>query len=127
MSYFSPVYFVCFLPIVALLYSVFPKKAKPYVLLVSSYAFFWSLSGKLLAYLLLSTASIHHFGLWLDKIQTEKKAAVKLLPRPERKPLKKKFDNKQNLVVAFAVFLHIGLLLVLKYTPFFTSNINTLL
>lgn len=127
MSYFSPVYFVCFLPIVALLYSLVPKKAKPYVLLVSSYAFFWSLSGKLLGYLLLSTASIHHFGLWLDKIQTEKKAAVKLLPREERKPLKKKFDNKQNLVVAFAVLLHIGLLLVLKYTPFFTANINTLL
>lgn len=127
MSYFSPVYFIFFLPIVALLYSIVPKKAKPFILLGSSYVFFWSLSGKLLAYLLLSTASIHHFGLWLDKIQTEKKAAVKLLPREERKPLKKKFDNKQNLVVAFAVLLHIGLLFVLKYTPFFTSNINTLL
>lgn len=127
MSYFSPIYFVLFLPVVALIYSVVPKKAKPYILLGSSYVFFWMLSGKLLAYLLFSTASIHHFGLWLDKIQTEKKAAVKLLPREERKPLKKKFDTKQNLVVAFAVLVHIGLLAVLKYTPFFATNVNTLL
>lgn len=126
-SYFTLLYFVCFLPIVAIVYSLVPKKVRPYILLGSSYAFFWMLSGKLLVYLLLSTASIHHFGLWLDKIQTEKKAAVKLLPRPERKPLKKKFDNRQNAVLALAVFLHIGLLLVLKYTPFFTTNVNNLL
>lgn len=127
MSYFSPVYFILFLPVVAALYSIIPKKAKPYVLLTASYIFFWLFSGKLLVYLLFSTVSIHHFGLWLDKIQSEKKAAVKLLPRAERKPLKKKFDNRQNLVVALAVLVHIGLLAVLKYSPFVTSNLNSLL
>lgn len=127
MSYFNPVYFILFLPVVAALYSIIPKKAKPYVLLTASYIFFWLFSGKLLVYLLFSTASIHHFGLWLDKIQSEKKAAVKLLPRAERKPLKKKFDNRQNLVVALAVLVHIGLLAVLKYSPFVTSNLNSLL
>ncbi len=127
MSYFSPIYFAFFLPIVALLYSVVPKKAKPYVLLGSSYTFFWMLSGKLLAYLLFSTVSIHHFGLWLDKIQTEKKAAVKLLPREERKPLKMKYDKRQNGILALAVIVHIGLLLVLKYSPFFAVNVNNLL
>lgn len=127
MSYFSPVYFAFFLPIVALLYSIVPKKAKPFVLLGSSYTFFWMLSGKLLAYLLFSTVSIHHFGLWLDKIQTEKKAAVKLLPREERKPLKLKYDKRQNAVLALAVIIHIGLILLLKYSPFFVLNINSIL
>lgn len=127
MSYFSPIYFAFLLPIVAILYAAVPKKVKPYVLLTASYVFFWMISGKLLGYLLLSTLSIHHFGLWLERIQNEKKTAVKLLPREERKPLKKKFDKKQNLVLAFAVLLHIGLLVTLKYTSFFATNINTLL
>lgn len=127
MSYFSPIYFALFLPIVALLYSVVPKKAKPYILLVASYTFFCMLSGKLLIYLLFSTLSIHHFGLWLDKIQTEKSTAVKLVSKEERKPLKKKYDNRQNGVLALAVIIHIGILLVLKYSPFFAVNINSLL
>lgn len=127
MSYFSPIYFAFLLPLVAIVYQVMPKRLRPMVLLGASYVFFWLISGKLLGYLLISTMSIHHFGLWLERLQQEKKAAVKLLPRAERKPVKKKFDDRQNLVVAFAVLLHIGLILVLKYTSFFATNVNSLL
>ena len=126
MNYFDTNYFVLFLPIVALLYSIFPSKVRPYVLLSSSYIFFWSVSDKLIVYLLFSTVSIHHFGLWLGRLQQERKLALKGLSREEKKPVKQANDRQQNLVLALAVVVHIGLLLVLKYTPFFTHNLNTL-
>ena len=127
MTYFGPEYFALFLPIVALLYSIMPKKVRPFVLLLASYQFFWLISGKLIAYLLFSTVSIHHFGLWLDKLQREKKLAVKGLEKEEKKSVKAAFDRQQNLVLAFAVIIHIGLLAVLKYTPFAVSNLNLIL
>lgn len=126
MTYFGPEYFLLFLPIVALLYSIVPSKIRPYVLLLASYFFFWSISDKLIIYLLFSTVSIHHFGLWLDKLQQERKLALKGLSREEKKPVKLANDRQQNSVLALAVIVHIGLLLVLKYTAFFTHNLNTL-
>lgn len=127
MTYFGPEFFALFLPLTAFFYVIMPTKVRPYVLLISSYIFFYSVSEKLIVYLLISTLSIHHFGLWLDKLQAERKLALKGLTREEKKPVKLANDRKQNLVLAFAVILHIGLLVVLKYTPFFTQNLNSIL
>lgn len=127
MTYFGPEYYLLFLPIAILLYSLVPKKAKPYMLLFANNVFFFLISGKLIAYLLFSTVSIHHFGLWLDNIQKERKLLLKGLSKEEKKPVKEANDKKQNLVLALAVVIHIGILIVLKYTPFFTFNLNTLL
>ncbi len=126
MTYFDPDFFALFLPAVVLLYAVMPSKVRPHVLLISSYVFFWLTSEKLIVYLLLSTVSIHHFGLWLDKLQQQRKAALKGLTKEEKQPIKAKNNKQQNVVLALAVVLHIGLLLVLKYTPFFTHNLNYL-
>lgn len=127
MTYFGLEYLMVFLPLVMLVYAIMPKKVRPYVLLTANYIFFWSISGKLIVYLLFSTLSIHHFGLWLDKLQQDRKLSLKGLSREEKKPIKKANDIRQNLVLAFAVVLHIGLIAVLKYTPFFTHNINAVL
>lgn len=127
MTYFGPDFFALFLPLVALIYAIMPSKVRPYVLLVSSYIFFCSISEKLIIYLLISTVTIHYFGLWLDKLQTERKLALKGLTREEKKPIKLANDKQQNCVLALAVVLHIGLLVVLKYTPFFTQNLNAIL
>ena len=51
-SYFSLAFLVGFLPISIVTYFFVPQKAKKYVLLVFSMAFFWLISGKLIAYLL---------------------------------------------------------------------------
>lgn len=127
MTYFGPEYFALFLPLVVAVYAIMPKKVRPYVLLLASYAFFWIISEKLIAYLLFSTVSIHHFGLWLDKLQQERKLAIKGLEREEKKKVKAANDKQQNLVLALAVIVHIGLLAVLKYTPFVLGNVNTVL
>ena len=126
-SYFANAFLYFFLPASILGFFIMPKKAKKYFLLAASLIYFWLVSGKLIVYLLLSILSVHYFGLWLDRIRTKQSQAVKEAEKEERKQIKKSFQKKSRLVLGFAAFLHIGLLLVLKYSPFFTQNINSLL
>ena len=126
-SLFSLLYLLLFLPVCVIIFAAVPKRFKKYFLLLASYGFFWLISGELVIYLVLTTFSVHYFGLWLDRIQTQMKAHLGELPKEERKAAKQSFVNRQRGVVTLAVVLHIGLLLVLKYSPFFTTNVNTLL
>lgn len=129
-SYFSLAFLVGFLPISIVTYFFVPQKAKKYVLLVFSMAFFWLISGKLIAYLLLTVISVHWFGLWLERLKNESSTAAKTIPKEEkeeRKKIKSKYRTKMRAVLCFAVLLHIGVLVMLKYSPFFVTNINSLL
>lgn len=125
-SYFSFMFLAGFLPLTLIVFSVFPKKGKKYVLLAASWLFFWFISGELIVYLLLSILSVHYFGIWLDRLAVQRDAEVKASEREFRKAIKKSYKNKQRWVIALAALLHIGTLLVLKYSPFFTTNINSL-
>ncbi len=126
-SYFSNAYLYFFLPACIAVYCLMPKKAKKYFILAASLVFFWLISGKLVLFLLFTILSIHHFALWLDRINTQKAAALKETERENRKEVKKLFQKKSRLVLFFAVIIHIGALLMIKYSPFFTININSLL
>lgn len=126
-SFSAAAYFVIFLPVTLILYSVFPKNAKKYFLLAASIIFYWLISGNLVIYLFLSILSVHYFGLWLDRINVQKTDAVKSAEKSERKELKKKYTAKSRMVLLLAAVLHIGVLLVLKYSPFFTENINAII
>ena len=125
-SYFSFEYMVLFLPVVMAVYMVPFQKFRRLVLLLSSYAFFWAVSGKLIVYLLFSTLSIHHMGLWLADIQGACSKTLGISPKEEHKAVKHRYLNQQKMVLVIAVGLHIGVLLVMKYSPFFATNINTL-
>lgn len=127
MNYFTPIYFLVLLPLTVFLYSILPQRHRWKVLLLASYAFFWLISRKLIVYLLFSTLSIHHIGLWLENIKLDRTAAVQQAERSERKAIKAKYAAMQRGVVAFGVALHIGLLLLLKYSAFFSTNFNALL
>ena len=125
-SFSSMSYLVIFLPVCLVLYALMPARAKKYFLLVASFAFYWLVSGTLIIYLILSIFSVHYFGLWLDRINAEKKAALAGCEREQKKEIKAKFQRKGRLALFLAAFAHIGTLLVLKYSPFFTFNINSL-
>lgn len=125
-SYFSFKYMAVFLPAVIGLYLIPSRRFRRLVLLLSGYCFFWAVSGKLLVYLLLSTLSIHHIGLWLENINGECERLRSDSPKEQRKEIKSRYVRKQRRVVAFGVILHIGILLFLKYSPFFAANINSL-
>ena len=126
-SYFSVAFLVIFLPVSVVVYAVIPQKARKYFLLIASFAFFWLISGQLIAYLCLIIMGVHYFGLWLDRIQTQKSAALKAVPKEEKKALKKVYLHRSRRVLLFAAVLMIGGLLVIKYSPFFTTNVNSLL
>lgn len=125
-SYFAVIFLVAFLPICIIVYSIIPQKTKKYFLLFASMVFFWLVSGQLIVYLILTIMSVHYFGIWLDRIQSKRNAAVKAAPKEERKALKKVFLHQSRLVLLFAAVIHIGVLLVIKYSPFFTTNVNNL-
>lgn len=126
-SYFSVAYLGILLPIAVIIYSILPQRFRRYFLLVLSYVFFWLISGNLLIFLLLSTLSIHYVGIWLDALIRQRDERVKEVSKEERKALKGQYLKKQRLVVFLAVVINLGILLVLKYTAFFTTNINSLL
>ena len=125
-SYFSMDYLMFFLPIVIFIYSILGAKQKKYFLLASNYIFFWLISGKLVVYLALSTLFIHYFGIWLDRIHVEEKGVLGTAEKEERKAIKARYLKKKRLVLGFAAALHFGMLLVLKYSGFFTENVNAI-
>ena len=52
MAYHKPTYLFLFLPILLLIYQIAPRKFRRGVLLGAGYLFFWSISGKLVLYLI---------------------------------------------------------------------------
>ena len=126
-SYFSMDYLMFFLPIVLILYSIIGDKYKKYFLIFASYVFFWLISGKLVVYLATTTIFIHYFGIWLEKLNREEKDALVGVEKEEKKAIRASYQKQKRNVVVFAVLVHMGVLLSLKYSGFFTENINTLL
>lgn len=127
-TYFSFQYLLLLFLAIAF-YEMFPQKGRRWVLLLFSYLFFYSISGRLVTYLIASTLSIHHIGLWLADIQNDCKnelAGIDKKDRDKKKEINALYTKKQRRVMAFAVLLHIGVLLLLKYSAFATSNINSL-
>jgi len=126
MSYCNPEYYLIILPIAILIYGIAPKKLRPIFLILYSYVFFWAISGKLLVYLIVSTFSVHHFGLWLNNIKQERDLVLKDADKEQKKEIKEQFKKKEKRVLLLAILIHIGCLVFLKYTPFFLTNINSL-
>ena len=126
-TYFS-LQFLLFLTATILLYEILPQRGRRLILLLSSYVFFYSISRKLVLYLIMSTFSIHHFGLWLADSQNECKTALAGIDKKDRdkkKEINALYLKKQRRIMAFAVLLHIGVLLVLKYSGFAITNLNS--
>lgn len=124
MQYISLIYLLAFLPSLLLIYVLLPQCHRWKLLLAASYLFFYLLSGKLIVYLLLSTVSIHHIGLWLSKCDvdvSEKENTIEDIRAQKAAGLKKK-----RRILWYGVAVHIGILLFLKYFNFFGNNINVL-
>lgn len=125
-SFFSLEYLALFLPAAILIYAIFPRSKRRYVLLAESLCFFWLISGRLTVYLAFSAFSMHWFGMWIDRIYRRRDESTATLEHSERRTVKKQYTKKARCVLAFAAVLHIGTLLVLKYSAFAVENINSL-
>ena len=126
-SYCSFAFLFLFLPAVILVYQLMPSKGRPYVLLMASYVFFWLISGKLLVFLLFTTASIYGIGRALEREREKRDVLLLTAPREEKKAIRQSCQKRQRRWLAFGIFLQVMILLVIKYSGFFVENVNRLL
>ena len=126
MTYCDIAYLAIFLPLTVLIYAIMPQKHRWKVLLLASYVFFWSISNKLIIYLLLSTASIYYFGIKLEKLQQKRNEVLKEAEKEQKKGIRAEYLKKQRRILTIGAILNLGVLLVLKYSAFIGGNINTL-
>ena len=126
-SYFSMDYLMFFLPVVIVIYSILGAKQKKYFLLLAGYLFFTLISGGLVMYLFLSTLSMFFAGKWMDGIHAEEKSILSTTEKEKKKVIRAQYLKRRRLVMGLAAILHIGLLLVLKYSGFFMENVNSVL
>ena len=126
MSYYDALFMAVFLPFTIIIYHFMPQKHKGKVLLGASYIFFWSISKTLATYLLFSTLSIHHFGMWLSNLQMERDGLLKEAEKNKKKEIRADYLKKQKQVLLFGVLINLGILFVLKYSGFMKGNINSL-
>ncbi len=124
MQYCDLTYLLVFLPIVMFLYQVFPKKVKPFILLIASYIFFYLLSGKLLVYLIITTFSMHHFGLWLRDNKRCEEEELFVTEKENKKEVRAKYLKKRKQILFFGIIIQLGFLVSLKYLSFFCLNVN---
>ena len=125
MQYCDLGYVALFLPLVIIIYFIVFPKHRYKVLLGASFIFFYLLSKKLIVYLLFSGLSIHHFGLWLSHLKSLKKEELKTTE--DKKEVKEKYKRQENKVLLLAILIHLGLLIILKYSSFIGNNINNFL
>ena len=127
LSYCSIEYLIVFLPIVFLGYQILPQKVRRYFLLAANCAFFWYLSGPLLLWLAADCVCAWLCALRLQHILDQRDAQLKEAERSERKAIRTACEKRLRRWVFLAGLVCFGILLSLKYLPFFTDNLNALL
>lgn len=131
-TYFSVIYLLVFLPLVILLFTVFPGKSKPYVLLFASYLFYFLVCKWLIGYLIACTISVYIWGIIMGGLYKKRDAEIEANKdssdiKTLKKEIKKKYQKRLRIVMWLGVMTHLLLLLVLKYSGFFADNLNTVL
>ena len=122
MSYTSYSYLLIFLGTAFIAYTAMPKKYKWTVLMAASYVFYLINSGKLMVFLLAATVAVYFAGIFLNRINDTFSLAKKGLEREEKKALKASLAWQKRAVVSVTLIFIFGILLVLKYSPFFVST-----
>ncbi|MDO4614493.1 MAG: MBOAT family O-acyltransferase [Lachnospiraceae bacterium] len=129
MSYTSLIFwaFVC---ACILLYFLFPKAHRWWVLLAASWFFYGYSSLKYCYYILFTTVTTWGFALLLDRMAEQTKSEVKSHSewgRPEKKAYKEKRKKLSGRMLLLYVILNIGILVFLKYYTAAMGGINSLL
>ncbi len=138
-SYCSLTFLGVFLPAAVAAYALSPRRLRPWVLLAASYAFYWEVSGRLILYLVFTTLSIYGVGLGLAALQDREKECRRLEreqkgrqimdrgeSRQESRLLRARFQRRKKMLLILGAALQLAVLIVLKYSAFFASNINNL-
>lgn len=109
---FNSLPFLLFLPLVVLLYYVFPGKVRNIWLLIASYFFYGCWNIQYTALIAFSTLVTYACALLLDRI--------------DRRDAQNTLRNKK-LIVAASLVINLGILFLFKYYNFFAKAFNSLL
>lgn len=121
LQYLAFVVFVCGVYLGA------PKRAQKYVLLIASYFYFWTVSEKLIIFLLMSTFSIYISGIFMSSIDDDIKVKCEGKEKKEKKEIKARGNKKKLYILLGSLAINLGILLVLKYANFFSRTFNSIL
>ena len=113
-SYFSLSFIFGFLIAVIVVYAVAPRRARWVVLLIASYAFFWALSSSLIAFLLISTASVYGCGLGLRAL-LEKRDGQLAQAKSGKRQIRADCKRRMRFVLVAGILVNLLILIVLKY------------
>lgn len=123
--------FAVFFLVVFVLYYTIPKKTQWWLLLVASVYFYWTASGALILWLLLSAGLVWIAGLGLERIAADGSAQIKagkgILTKEEKTKIKEAIKCKKKAVLIATLLFVVGILLILKYANFFGGNISKVL
>ncbi len=123
--------FLLFIAAVVLVYFITPKKFRWCVLLLASYFFYWTSSQWLLLVHLLTVIFTWGIGLWIYKIDSAGKQALKdnaeTLSKEDKKALKEKTKKQTRSVMWLGIIVDLGILVFLKYWNFFIGSVNPIL
>ena len=107
--------FLLFALAAVVLYYLFPKRLRQYVLLAASILFYLTYGVRMAGYLAATILLTYLFGLWLDRLAAFRPAAE---TKEERKRQKRANDRKKRRVLALSLVLNFASLALLKYGGF---------
>jgi len=123
--------FIGFTIILLLSYYLLPKKYQWLILLVGSYIFYSFAGLKCLAFIIFTSLSVYFTALHIGDLITKQKTYLAQnkdsLTEEEKKNFKAKIKKQKNNTMLLGLLLNLGVLAILKYTNFVTSNINVVL
>ena len=123
---FVSIEFLLFIIVTCVIYYACPKRVKPFVLLLANYVFYIISTGMLAIYLFVTTCIIYIAARVIQKID-DKKDKIKELEKEEKKIAKNKIKKQKKLAIVVSVIVCLGILAVLKYTPFLVEVLNGIL
>jgi len=126
-SFFSPVFLVAFLPAALVAYALTSARWRWVTLLAASYVFFFALSGRLLGFLVASTASVYLLALWMDRIAVKRDRSAKGLERAERRAVKAHYAKYMRLILMAGAIFNLSFLVACRYLEFFGGLVSALL
>lgn len=124
MTYFGIKYLFIFLPAVICLYAIMPKKLKPLILLLASYALIFYISRWLIIFILLSTLIIYTAGIIMQKIMEHRDILLKEKEKDEKKKIKLRYKRYKKVILVIALLLNVAFLFYFKYLGFFKQISN---
>ena len=119
---FTSYEFIGFVAVLLVLYYTIPQKYQWMLLLAASCVFYYIASPIYLVYIFTTIITVYFAGRMMDKYPDKVPKELDLT-KEEKKAYKKAQKKKRRVWLLAALFVHLGILVVVKYTNFINGNI----